>query len=510
MKNLLSSRFVLSLFLCLAVISACTSPAWAQSATTGALTGVVSDPSGGVISGATVTLTSTTTGQVRTATTDASGNYKFSLIPPGTYSLKFEASGFKTSTISSITVSITETAVLNQKMEIGAQTSEVTVEATAETIQTQNATVGNLVGSQTVTTLPLSSRNYTNIIDLSPGVVANVASAAAVGNGTQDINVNGMGSDQNNYMMDGATLTNYGSGGAAQSGNFPGIAIPNPDSIQEFKIQTAQYDAQYGRNPGASVNVTTKDGGNSFHGAAWEFFRNSALDANDIFNRISQASLSQPNKPETLNENMFGGTLGGPIKRDKLFFFGSYQGFRQLNAVGTNGFATGLSTGITLYPFTAPGPNGGRGDTVSGAIPLDYVAANPTCSYATYRQYLGCAFGGTASLLSFLGLGSGVPVANNGSNINQVAINALQLAGPKGGISQGFYFPGAPFNGIVPVNESSAVSAVPTRANEDQYLGNIEYLFNSKNTFFQKFFYSKDPQDQSFTCLDGIGDLINS
>ena len=125
-------------------------------------------------------------------------------------------------------MNVTETPVLNQKLEVGAQTEQVTVESTVETIQTQNATVGTLVGSQTVTTLPLSSRNYTNIIDLSPGVVANVASAAAVGNGTQDINVNGNGSDQNNYMMDGATLTNYGSGGAAQSGNFPGIAIPEP------------------------------------------------------------------------------------------------------------------------------------------------------------------------------------------------------------------------------------------------------------------------------------------
>jgi hypothetical protein len=475
---------------------------------------VVTDPSGGIISGATVTLTSTTTGQSRTATTDAGGNYKFSLIPPGTYSLKFEAAGFKTSTVSSVTVSITETAVLSQKLEIGAQTSEVTVEATAETIQTQNATVGNLVGSQTVTTLPLSSRNYTNIIDLSPGVVVNVASAAAVGNGTQDINVNGNGSDQNNYMMDGATLTNYGSGGAAQSGNFPGIAIPNPDSIQEFKIQTAQYDAQYGRNPGASVNVTTKDGGNSFHGAGWEFFRNSYLDGNDFFNKISEAKLGQPNRPETLNENMFGGTLGGPIKKDKIFFFGSYQGFRQRNAVGTNGFATGLSTGITLYPFTAPGASGGRGNNVSGTIPLDYVPTNAPCSYASYRQYLGCAFGGTAISPFFSGvlhLGSGVPVAMDGSNINQVAINALQLAGPNGGLSQGFYFPGAVFgsNGL-PIVTNSAVAAVPTRANEDQYLGNIEYLLNTKNTVYQKFFYSKDPQDQSFTCLDGIGNLVNS
>ena len=127
-KHFVSPKFVFSLFFCLTVLLACTSPVWAQSATTGGLTGVVTDPSGGVISGATVTLTSTTTGQSRTATTDASGNYKFSLIPPGTYSLKFEAPGFKTSTVSSVTVSITETAVLSQKLEIGAQTSEVTVE----------------------------------------------------------------------------------------------------------------------------------------------------------------------------------------------------------------------------------------------------------------------------------------------------------------------------------------------------------------------------------------------
>ncbi len=503
-------KFVFSLFFCFAIVFTCSSLVWAQSATTGALTGVVTDPSGGVISAATVTLTNNGTGQTRIATTDTSGSFKFSLIPPGTYSVKFEAPGFKTSQNPSVTVSITETNVLNQKLEIGAQTSEVTVESTVETIQTQNATVGALVGSQTVTTLPLSSRNYTQIIDLSPGVVVNVASAAAVGNGTQDINVNGNGSDQNNYMMDGATLTNYGSGGGAQSGNFPGIAIPNPDSIQEFKIQTSQYDAEYGRNPGASVNVTTKDGSNSFHGGAWEFFRNSALDANDFFNRLSEASLSQPNKPETLNENMFGGTLGGPIKKDKLFFFGSYQGFRQLNAVGTNGFATGLSTGIALYPFTAPGASGGRGNNVSGTIPLDYLAGGTPCSYASYRQYLGCAFGGTA-ILPFIPLGTHVPVATNGSNINQVAINALQLSGPKGGLSQGFYFPGAPFgsNGL-PIVTSSAVSAVPTRANEDQYLGNLEYVESSKNTFFQKFFYSKDPQDQSFTCLDGIGNLVNS
>ncbi|HEV3482339.1 MAG TPA: carboxypeptidase regulatory-like domain-containing protein [Candidatus Acidoferrales bacterium] len=501
-KSFLRPKFVFTLLLCLAVLFACASRVSAQSSTTGALTGVVTDPSGGVISGATVTLTSTTTGQVRTGTTDAGGNYKFSLIPPGTYSLKFEAAGFKTSTVPSVTVNVTETPVLNQKLEIGAQTAEVTVEATAETIQTQNATVGNLVGSETVTSLPLSSRNYTQIIDLSPGVVANVASAAAVGNGTQDINVNGFGSDQNNYMMDGATLTNYGSGGGAQSGNFPGIGIPNPDSIQEFKIQTSQYDAEYGRNPGASVNVVTKSGTNQFHGAAWEFFRNSFLDGNDFFNKRSEAQLVRPNKPEALNENLFGGTLGGPIKKDKLFFFGSYQGFRQKNGIGTNGFATGLAAAVQFLPLNEP--NGKRDNSGSGTIPLNYVTGAAPCNYNTYRTYLGCVFGGDV-IAPFLPFGTHVPVANDGSNINQVAINIFQAAGPKGGFNGGYYFPSVPFVNGVPVTTLPQTISVPILANEDQYLGNVDWVVTNKNTFSGKFFTSKDPQNQSFVCLGFIG-----
>jgi len=504
-----ASAFVSSLLVCFAALFLCVSVSLAQTSTTGALTGTVTDPSGAVISGAAVTATNIGTGQERTSTTDATGAYKFSLLPPGNYKVTFAASGFKTSEVPSVTVNATETAVLNQGLAVGAQAEQITVESTAERLQTQNATVGTLVGAKTVTDLPLSSRNYTQIIDLSPGVVANVASAAAVGNGTQDINVNGMGSDQNNYMMDGATVTNYGSGGGAQSGNFPGIGIPNPDSIQEFKIQTSQYDAEYGRNPGASVNVVTRGGTNNFHGAAWEFFRNSFFDANDFFNKQGEHSLGEPNKPETLNENMFGGTIGGPIKKDKLFFFGSYQGFRQLNAVGTNGFATGLSTGLNLLPFTPPG--GSRASNVSGSIPRDYNPANPACAYTSYQSYLGCAFYNTASSLAFLGLGDGVPVAMNGSNISQVAIQFLQKAGPRTGLNAGYYVPGVPIgsNGM-PVTTNAVSDAVPTRANENQYLANFDYVISPKNTLSERFFTSKDPQDQSFVCLNGIGSLLNS
>jgi len=512
MKSFRTVLFVMAVAMLLAVDV----PAlMAQSATTGALTGTVTDPSGAVIAGAAVTATNNSTQQSRTVNTDANGSYKFSLLPPGNYTVKFSASGFQSVEVPSVTVNVTETAVLNHSLQVGAQTQNVTVEATLETVQTQNATVGTLVGSETVTNLPLNSRNYTQIIDLSPGVNVNVASAAAVGNGTQDINVNGNGSNQNNYMMDGATLTNYGSGGGAQSGSFPGIGIPNPDSIQEFKIQTSQYDAEYGRNPGASVNVVTKSGSNNFHGDVWEFFRNSFLDGNDFFNKFSQAQLGFANKPQILNENIFGGTIGGPIKKDKLFFFGSYQGIRQKNGIGTNGFATGLSTGLTLLPFSEP--DGTRNDEV-GSIPLNWIQGNPPCNYATYRGYLGCYFdGAVAGIPGILGTGVTIqrpdqanPLNDAATNINNVAVNFLRTAGPNKGLNAGFWFPSVPFKNGVPLENcwtdaSCATNVVsdPILATENQYLGNLDYVINSKNTLSEKFFMSHDPQVQPFTCLGG-------
>jgi hypothetical protein len=506
-------KFVFSLFVCLVALLMCAAPALAQTGTTGALTGTVTDPSGAVITGATVTATNIGTGAQRTATTGSDGAYKISLLRPGNYRVTFTASGFKTAEMPSITISITETALLNHSLEIGAQTQQVTVESTAVTVQTENATVGQLVPSKMVTDLPLSSRNYTQIINLSPGVVVNVASAAQLGNGTQDINVNGSGSDQNNYMMDGASITNYGSGGGGQSGNYPGIGIPNPDAIQEFKVQTSQYDAAYGQNPGASVNVVTKSGTNQFHGAAWEFNRNNFFNANDFFLKQSQKTLGI-NKPPTLKQNQFGGTIGGPIKKDKIFFFGSYQGTRQLNGVGTNGFSTGHTT-VPLLPLNEPGFTGAdaRADHPGLTVPLNLVPGGASCDASTYRKYLGCAFGGYVNQLGFLGLGTGVAVAQDGSNINQVAINVFQARVPSGNstpYNQGFYAPsilGDYSNGLSCMTNSTCGMPTtivdPVKANEDQYVANTDFVLSDKHTLTEKFFYSNDPQTQSFVCLGG-------
>jgi hypothetical protein len=497
------------------------SPALAQSASTGALQGTVTDPSGGVISGATVTATNLATGQSRGATTDGNGSYRFSLLPPGDYDVKFSASGFKTAEVPSVTVNVTETPVLNRSLEIGAQTQQVTVESTVETVQTQNATVGGLVSGQTVTDLPLSTRNYTQVIDLSPGVVANVATATAVGNGTQDINVNGSGSDQNTYLMDGAVITNYGSGGAAQSGSYAGIGIPNPDSIQEFKVQTSQYDAAYGQNPGANVNVVTKSGTNQFHGSIWEFNRNNFFNANDFFYKNSERNEGLPNTPPTVKQNQYGGTFGGPIKKDKFFIFGSYQGTRQLNGIGSNGFATGI-TSVGLLPFNEPGVPvaSARSDQGAGyAVPLNLKPGGASCPAPTYKAYLGCAFAGEFDLLNSvvpLGFGTGQAVASNGSNISNTFVNLLRqresIPQVKGGFNNGYYIPSLRYdaNGVPFCREPNAPAcSTPTTisqatiANEDQYLLNTDYVLNSKNTLSEKYFFSSDPQTQSFSCLGG-------
>lgn len=453
-----SRRITLAVVLFL--FASCT---YAQTSGTGALAGTVTDATGAVVPSATVTATNVETGQSRTTSTGADGAFTIGLLSPGNYRVRFESTGFKTVEVPSATVNVTETNVLNRVLEVGSQTQEVTVQANVETVQTASSTVGTVIGTQAVTDLPLNTRNYTNLLSLSAGANASVQNASAIGKGTQAIAVNGSNTIQNNFQMDGVSIVNWSANGAGnESGTEGFIGIPNPDAIQEFKIQTSLYDAGYGRNPGANMNVVTKSGTNDFHGTAFEFLRNTELNANDWF-------LNQAHKPRgVLNQNQFGGVFGGPIKRDKLFFFVSYQESEQKNGIASGGLSN---------PVLPVIPSGDRSST-----------AWLNAMYSTYCGKKG-AQGGVAIACTPGGVGA---------QINPVALKILQLQ-----FSPGDYYIPSGGNGA-----SGTPYTVPSIYHEHQGMGNGDYVIDSKNTLSTRYFYSLDPTNLGFgngaTSLPGF------
>src|SRR5579862_2711160 len=402
---------VMALLASLGLLIFCATMAHAQSAGTGAITGTVTDPQGRAVPNATVTVTSTDTGQARTATTGAAGDYKFSLLPPGNYKVRFSATGFKSAEVSSVTVTVTETQTLDRAMEVGTVNQTVTVESSVETLQTESSTLGTTVNGSTITALPMANGNYTEVLSLAAGATASVDNATALGKGTQDISANGVDPGSNNYQMDGVAVNNIANSGSSNDGTiYTGIPIPSPDAIGEFKIQTSTYDASYGRNPGANVNVVTKSGTNDFHGSGFEFFRNSVLNASDYFYNNDYGAVTTAKPHEVLNQNQFGGTIGGPILKDKLFFFFSYRGTRAKNGVAPAGTTDGALLPTSLDPYAALGSRG----TCGAAIQPDYRAISAVCDSTAQ------AFATAEDITNIVGLrifqlqiGNGAGVPNN-------------------------------------------------------------------------------------------------
>jgi hypothetical protein len=472
-----SGLFVLAFFFGLLSM-----PLGAQTAGTGALSITVFDPTGAVIPGATVTIMNTATGASRVQTSGENGSAQFTILPPGVYRVSIVATGFRIVEAPSVVVDVAETHVLNQRLELGATQEQITVEGQTEAMQAEGSTLGGVVGARQLNELPLVTRNYTQIVGLSPGAVMDVNNASAVGRGSQYVYVNGSTNVNNNFLMDGVTVTNFANAGSHDYIGFYGsIPIPSPDALQEFKVQTSLYDASYGRNTGANVNVVTKSGANDLHGTLFEFLRNDLFNANDFFrNRTG-------NPRAEMKQNQFGGTLGGPIWKDKLFFFLSYQGTRQVNGVATQG-----QSSASLPPQLS---NTRSAAAVGAAFcPQNNPTGSPGAKYTT----------------TFAG---GVQVACDGSNINPVALAILNAKWPNG-----TYMIPSPQT-ILNAGAANAVGfstfTNPAVFNEDQALANLDYLISQKHTLAARYFYAYAPQTNGFGscspgCLPGSGATIQS
>jgi len=251
-----------------------------QTANTGAIAGTVSDPSGALVTRAAIVAKSQATQEERDLATDAEGNFSVPFLTPGNYDLTVRAPGFEPLILKGVQVRITEVSRLQVQLTIGGAKEQIAVSAKPPLVQTENPTLGRVIDQETVVELPLVGRNFTEILGLTAGTNTNVVDATQLGAGSQEIRANGARSGDNNFMLNGVDANSYSSnitevtpfGGA-------GIAIPAPDTIQEFKVQTSLYDAQYGRGGGASVDVETRSGTAQFHGSAYFFGRNEEIGA---------------------------------------------------------------------------------------------------------------------------------------------------------------------------------------------------------------------------------------
>jgi hypothetical protein len=288
---------------------------------TAAITGTVTDAAGAAINGATVTVTDTERGTIYTTKTADGGIFNFARVPIGTYEVKAEAAGFETAIESNLTLVLNQTARINFKMNMGSVTNTVLVTAEAQQLQSDTTQVSTLINSRAVTNIPLATRNYVELTLLSPGSVHPDNSTFNNGNNTASGGrpyINGNREQSNNFILDGMDNNQT-------SDNLLGFT-PSPDAIQEFNLITSNAPAEFGNFQGGIVNASIKSGTNQFHGDVWEFFRNDVLNANQWENKFNGPGHELPR--EALRWNMFGGTVGGPIIKDKLFFFADYQGQR--------------------------------------------------------------------------------------------------------------------------------------------------------------------------------------
>jgi hypothetical protein len=431
------------------VLALCTLPVYCQTANTGAIAGTVSDPSRALVPRAAVVINNQGTGEKRDLATDAEGNFSAQFLTPGNYDLTVRAAGFEPFILNAVPVQITEVSRVKIQLVLSGAKEQIAVSAAPSLRQTENATLGRVIDRNTIEELPLVNRNFTEILGLTAGVNTDIVDATQLGAGSQEIRANGARSGDNNFMLNGVDANSYSSnitevtpfGGA-------GIAIPAPDTIQEFKVQTTLYDSQYGRGGGANVNVETRSGTADVHGNVYYFGRNEALDANNFFANETGVPRGEFRRSQP------GGTLGGPLPWSKkhAFFFVSYQAIRDVNAASLSSSVRSLSL-----------------------PPIPQVRTPRT---------VGAVFGGQT------GVFGGVAVAPDGSNINPVALKLLNAKSPDGT----FVIPSPQISG----NGVNYTEVLPGHYDEDQFNTNFDVNLRTADRLSAKFFFSNSNQDIPF------------
>jgi Carboxypeptidase regulatory-like domain/TonB dependent receptor len=466
--------------------------------TLGAINGTVTDSSGGVVQNAVVKVHNVATSLEETVNTKADGSFSIVDLPIGTYSVTFSRDGFKTEAHSQILVQGNRTITVNGSLQPGAVTATVTVTGTPLMNQT-DTTNGYVVDELTIKETPLGTGSFTQLAILSPGVHADFLGGAGsnAGLGNQAIFANGNRDTSNSFSLNGTgtnnlfngnstsqvgenrfvlnTGENFGSGGSIQTSTSVYGAIgqalptPPPDAIQEIAVNASMYDATQGNNSGAHISVVTKSGTNAFHGSVWEQFQNSAMNAAPFF---YNADPTITTKVPFLNRNRFGATAGGPIKKDKLFYFASYQGVRIADAESSTKDAT--------VPFSLTDDRSAQG--VANAINASY--------------FQGCGPGQTPPNPCF-----------QTSQINTAAMNLLNAKLPNG-----HYLIPSPSAATVAAGIGSAqalgfdavVQGPNTQSKVDQAIGSVDYAVSSKDRLSGKYYFQNNPTTNPFGAVGSL------
>lgn len=400
------------------------------------MSGTVTDPNGNAIAGATVTVTSTATGAARTATTRSDGSYQIPQLTPGTYRARAEAQGFKSIIQEDVQVQVNTPLSFNINFtEVGAVSEAVTIQGGETTINTADATIGNTFNSVQVKDLPLSGRNVVGLLSLQPGV-------------TPSGFVNGGRSDQANVTLDGVDVNEQQTGEA-----FFSVLRSTPDSLQEFRVVTTNPNADQGRSSGAQISLVTKSGSNEYHGSLYEYHRNTVTSANNWFNNRSGVPR------EALLRNNFGGSIGGPVKKDRMFFFFNYEGFREsrgATAVREVPLAT-LGQGIVRYRSA----DGSSDPTCPAGTPSGVTCLTTARINAAYTAANGVTPGINPAALAALASAAGKYVSNDTTTGD--------------GLNTG----GFRFNASTPTTQNT-------------YIAKLDFNLTDKQTMFGRFNYQDD------------------